>query len=73
VNALRSFWAWLRPATPDPADGFDDVPRPGSDEQWADMPRDLDRFNEPELSEQDRREIAAETLDDRRRDAAGEG
>jgi hypothetical protein len=27
---------------------------------------------QPELSEQDRREIAAETLDDRRRDAAGE-
>lgn len=35
------------------------------------MPRDLDRFNEPELSEQDRREIAEETLYDRTRDAGG--
>lgn len=42
MTVLHSFWAWLRPATPGPADGFDDPDRPGEDGQFEDW-RDEDR------------------------------
>jgi hypothetical protein len=68
MNGLRSFWAWLRPATPPEPD------HPGDDDQWSKFPKVRNQHAAgaaPELSEQDRREIAAETLDDRTRDAGG--